>query len=92
MEKPLITASMCAPVDTHESSYLGVFLEASAGALREPSDRSTCACACIFFRSDFDVVLRNASFGCNGQPFFNLAWREHGFGFASAYLQVSVDV
>jgi len=40
----------------------------------------------------FEVVHPNASFGCIGKFFFNLAWQAHRLGFASAYLMVSIDV
>lgn len=40
----------------------------------------------------FEVVLLNASFGCIGELFFNLAWQAYGLGFASAYRWVSIDV
>lgn len=79
---------MCAPVDTHDSSYFGSLSRGTARALRS---LRVCVRAYIF-AAFFDVVLLNASFGCIGKPFFDLAWRERGFGFASAYHQVSVDV
>lgn len=53
--------------------------------------RSLCMCVCIFMQG-FEVVLLNASFGCIGKLFFNLAWQAQGLGFASAYLWVSIDV
>lgn len=33
----------------------------------------------------FEVVLLNASFGCIGELFFNLAWQAYELGFACAY-------
>lgn len=73
--------------------FFFLFGNLSRGTARALRSQRMCVRACIFFAAFFDVVLLNASFGCDGEPFFNLAWREHGFGFfASAYLQVSVDV
>lgn len=55
----------------------------------KPSDPF--ACVCIFMQG-FEVVLLNASFGCIGKLFFNLAWQAYGLGFASTYHWVSIDV
>lgn len=55
----------------------------------KPSDPF--ACVCIFMQG-FEVVLLNASFGCIGELFFNLAWQAYRLGFASAYRWVSIDV
>lgn len=39
--------------------------------------------ACVrLFMQGFEVVLLNASFGCIGKLFFNLAWQAYGLGFA----------
>lgn len=76
-----MTAVMCV-------FFFGSLSRGTARALRS---HRMCVRAYIF-AAFFDVVLLNASFGCIGEPFFNLAWREHGFGFASAYFQVSIDV
>lgn len=62
---------------------------ARAGALQRTSE--PLACVCIFMQG-FEVVLLNASFGCIGKLFFNLAWQAYGLGFASAYLWVSMDM
>lgn len=63
--------------------------ELGLGRLQSP--RIPFACVCIFMQG-FEVVLLNASFGCIGKLFFNLAWQAHGLGFASAYRWVSIDV
>lgn len=85
--KNLTTASMCASVDTDDSSHLGFELKLG----HSKALRSLCMCVCIFMQG-FEVVLLNASFGCIGKLFFNLAWQAYGLGFASAYRWVSIDV
>lgn len=46
-----------------------------------PKPADPFACVCLFMQG-FEVVLLNASFGCIGKLFFNLAWQAYGLGFA----------
>lgn len=89
--KILTTASMCASVDTEDSRYLGFELKLGHSKARRSLPSHECVCVCIFMQG-FEVVLLNASFGCIGKLFFNLAWQAYGMGFASAYRWVSIDV
>lgn len=88
-KKPLITASTCAPVDTHDSSYLGFFWKPQPGHCESPQIAAHVR-ARVYFSQRFWCGSSERIIWL--QPFFNLAWLEHSFGFASAYLQVSVDV
>ena len=56
-----------------------------------PKPPAPFACVCIFMQG-FEVVLLNASFGCIGELFLNLAWQGSRLGFASTYRWVSIDV
>lgn len=67
---------MCAPADTHDSSYSGFFNFIFFGGEPPPEHCESRQIAAhvrarVYFRSVFDVVLRNASFGCTAEPFFN---------------------
>lgn len=61
-------------VDMEDSSYLGFVLR-----LRPSEALRRFACVCIFMQG-FEVVLLNASFGCIGELFFNLAWQAYCWG------------